>query len=621
MLQNIRDNSQGWIAKTIIGIIVILLALTGVEAIFSTSGRSTEVVQVNGEAISQNELNQAVSMQRDQLLQQLGAQFDASLLNEQMLRASALENLINRRLLLQAAHDNGFAFSQTALDQVLLQTPDFQVNGTFNADRFDQILRQMGYSRLQFRELLQQEMLIGQLQSGIAGSAFVTDQQIDAFARLERQSRDFRVAVVSAEPSAIDVSDEELEAFYAANEQRFRSPEQVVIEYLTLEKESFFDSIEVADEDVQALYEKQVSALSEQRRAAHILIEVNEQTADADARAQIEAIRTQLDSGESFEKLAREKSQDPGSAKDGGDLGFAGTGVYDLAFERALFALSEGELSPPVRSEFGWHLIKLLDVQPAEAPSLEAMRPELERQIKQEQVEQQFVQARRQLETVAYESSDLQQPAQELGLEVKTSAPFGREGGAGIAANKQVIQAAFSEPVLIEAANSTPIELDPETVAVVRVKEHLKPQPRPLEQVRDEIVQQLKQEKAAELAKEEGEAVLAALRGGEAGSSAATLQWRTIEAADRGFDDVAPQVLQRVFRMPRPEGERASFAGLSLPSGDYALIQLDGVNEPDEPLSDELKQDYRRFLASRVGQQDFSALMSELRATADIKRK
>ncbi|HCL77460.1 MAG TPA: peptidylprolyl isomerase, partial [Pseudomonas sp.] len=602
MLQNIRDNSQGWIAKTIIGIIVALLALTGFEAIFNSSGNARNAAEVNGEEISLDELNQAVNMQRRQLMQQLGSDFDASLFDDRLMRDSALGALIDRTLLLQGARDADFAFSQAALDQLILQTPEFAVDGVFNAARFDQVIQQMGYTRLQFRQLLEQEMLIGQLRAGISGSGFVTDQQIERFAQLERQTRDFASITVAADSSAVQVSDEEARQYYEANTERFRSPEQVVLEYVELNKEAYFDEVDASEEELQALYRQQIGNLAEQRRAAHILIEVDG-TSDAEAKAQLEEIAAQLAAGGDFATLAKEHSDDPGSANEGGDLGYAGPGVYDPAFEDALYALKEGQVSAPVRSEFGWHLIKLLGVQSPEVPSFESMKPELERELKTQQVEQRFVEVTKQLEDLAFESSDLGQPAQELGLTVKTTEPFGREGGEGIAANRQVIQAAFSDEVLMDRANSSVIELDPDTVVAVRIKQHLEPEVQAFETVRDGIFEQLQHSKAAEQARSEGEKLLATLReGGEVEG-----QWQSVEAATRGQDGVAPAVLQTVFRMPKPEGENSTFSGVTLASGDYVVIRLNGVSEPDGELSAEEKQNYRRFLASRSGQQDFAA--------------
>ncbi|MCQ4261487.1 peptidylprolyl isomerase [Stutzerimonas stutzeri] len=617
MLQNIRDNSQGWIAKTIIGIIVVLLALTGFDAIFNAASNSQNAAKVNGEEISRYDLDQAMNMQRRQLAQQLGQDFDASLLDDRLLRDSALGSLIDRMLLLQGAKDADFAFSREALDQLILQTPEFQVEGAFSAARFDQVIQQMGYSRLQFRQLLEQEMLIGQLRAGISGTGFVTDQQVDNFARLEMQTRDFETLTIPAQYESIEVSDEQIEEYYEANADRFRTPEQVIVEYVELKKESFFDQVEASDEELQNLYQQQIANLDEQRRAAHILIETSGELSDDEAKAKIDEIAVRLKGGEDFAAVAKEVSQDPGSANEGGDLGFAGTGVYDPAFEEALYALNEGDISSPVKSEFGWHIIKLLGVQSPEVPSFESMKPELVRELKAQQVEQRFVETSKQLEDAAFEASDLAQPAQELGLMVQTTEAFGREGGDGITANRQVIQAAFSDEVLVDGANSSVIELDPETSIALRVKEHLKPAAIPLADVRDNIVQQLQRSLAAETARTQGEQRLADLRDGKQSDG----QWQPVEAASRSQEGVAPALLQAVFRMPRPEQQdKPNYTGVALSNGDYVVVRLNGVNEPETALTDEEKLNYRRFLASRIGQQDFAAYRQKQQAEADIER-
>jgi len=622
MLQNIRDNSQGWIAKTIIGVIVALMALTGFDAIFKATTHSNDAAKVNGENISQSELSQAVDMQRRQLMQQLGKDFDASLLDEKMLRDSALKGLIDRKLLLQGAHDAKFAFSEAALDQVILQTPEFQVEGKFSPERFDQVIRQLGYSRLQFRQMLAQEMLIGQLRAGLAGSGFVTDAQVLAFARLEKQTRDFATLTRKADPSAVKLTDEEVKAYYDKHAKEFMSPDQVVIDYLELKKAAFFDQVSVKDEDLQAAYQKEIANLSEQRRAAHILIEVNDKVTEAQAKAKIEEIQARLAKGESFEALAKEFSQDPGSANNGGDLGYAGPGVYDPAFEKALYALNKDQVSAPVRTDFGLHLIKLLGVEAPEVPTFASLKDKLTRELKAQQVEQRFVEATKQLEDASFEASDLAQPAQDLKLTVHTSAPCGREGGDGIAANRAVVTAAFSPEVLDEGANSTAIELDPETVVVLRAKEHRKPEQLPLESVEVAIRTQLAKEHASEAAKTRADELIASLREGKTPPAKAVdgQNWKVVEAATRSQEGIEPTVLQALFRMPKPESkDKPTFTSVTLPDGNLVLVQLRGVNEAAAPTDAE-KAEYRRYLASRVGQQDFAAYRKQLESEADIKR-
>ncbi|WP_073526719.1 SurA N-terminal domain-containing protein [Pseudomonas fluorescens] len=623
MLQNIRDNSQGWIAKTIIGIIVALMAFTGIEAIFQASGNNTQdVAKVNGEEITQTELSQAVDMQRRQLMQQLGKDFDASLLDEKLLRDAALKGLIDRKLLLQGAADSKFGFSEAALDQVILQTPEFQVDGKFNAERFDQVIRQLGYSRMQFRQMLTQEMLIGQVRAGIAGSGFVTDAEVLAFARLEKQTRDFATVNIKADPAAVKLTDDEVKAYYDQHAKEFMTPDQVVIDYLELKKSSFFDQVSVKDDELQAAYEKETANLAEQRRAAHILIEVNDKVTEAQAKAKIEDIQARLAKGEKFEALAKEFSQDPGSANNGGDLGFAGPGVYDPDFETALYGLKQDQVSTPVRTAFGWHLIKLLGVEAPEVPSFASLKDKLTRELKAQQVEQRFVEATKQLEDAAFEASDLAQPASDLKLTVHTSAPFGREGGEGVAANRAVVTAAFSPEVLDEGANSSAIELDPETIIVLRAKEHLKPAQLPLESVAAAIRTQMTKERASAAAKAHADELIASLRDGKTALDQPVdgQAWKVTEAATRGQDSIDPAVLQALFRMPKPAAkDKPTFTTVTLRDGSLVIVRLNGVNEAAAP-TDEEKAQYRRFLASRIGQQDFAAYRKQLETQADIKK-
>lgn len=614
MLQNIRDNSRGWIAKTIIGLIVMLMAFTGFEAIVTGTSNRNNAAKVNGDTITLNELGQAVEMQRRQLLQQLGRDFDASLLDEKLLREASLKGLIDRKLLLQGARDAGFAFSQPALDQVILKTPEFQTEGRFDPARFDQVIRQMGYTRLQFRQMLEEEMLIGQLRAGLGASSFVTEDQARAFASLERQTRDFASLVIKADSAATKVSDEDVKSYYDEHAAEFMSPEQVVLEYVQLDKDSLFDSVDVTDEELQPLYQSEIANLSEQRQAAHILIEGD----DDAAKKKIEEIKARIDAGEDFAALAKEFSQDPGSAANGGDLGYAGQGVYDPAFEEALYALKPDQVSQPVHTAFGWHLIKLLGVQGAEVPSFDSLKEKLARDYKAQQVEQRFVELSKQLEDAAFEASDLAQPAQELGLKVQVTEPFGREGGAsGITANRQVLQAAFSPEVLEDGNNSSTIELDPSTVVVIRAKQHLKPEQLPLEQVAESIRGHLQQERASAAAKAEGERLLATAKAGENPRK----DWSVQEAVTRSQEGVEPKVLQALFRMPKPESKDApSFAGVVLNNGDYVVLRLDGVSVPEAALSEQELGMYRNFLASREGQQDFAAYRKQLEAKADIDR-
>ena len=615
MLQNIRDNSQGWIAKTIIGVIVVLMALTGFDAIIQSTSNSRNAASVNDQDITVDSLNSAMEMQRRLLAQQFGKDFDISLLDDNLLRKSALDNLIGRTLLIQGTQEAGMGISDAALDQVILKEPAFQINGKFEPARFDQVLRQQGMTRIQFRERLREDLMVSQLQATLAGSNFVTEPELQDFVRLDRQTRDFATHTIAADPKAVEVTDDEVKAYYDEHADQFMSTEKVVVEYVELKKDRFFAEAQASDAELQELYQKEIVNLAEQRHAAHILVEVNDQQNEEQAKAKLEEAAERIKKGEDFAAVAKEVSQDPGSASNGGDLGFAGPGVYDPEFEKSLYELKKGEVSAPVRSVFGWHLIKLLDVQAPEIPSFASLKEKLERDIKTQQVEQRFVDAAKKLEEASFEASDLSQPAQELGLQVQTSGAFGREGGEGIAANRQVVQAAFSPEVLEDGANSGAIELDPDTTLVLRLKEHKKSALMPLEEVSAGIHENLARKKAGEAAKAEGEAMVADL------DKAAVKDWKVVQAATRNQEGVEPEVLQALFRMAKPgEDGKPIYSGVSLGNGDYVVVRLDGIGQTKSELSEEEKASYSRFLSSRGGQQDFAAYRQQLQEKADIER-
>lgn len=621
MLQNIRDNSTGWISKSIIGLIVVLFAFTGFDAILGSTSNSNNAAKVNGEEITLDALAEAKNLQRRQLLQQFGKDFDASLIDDALLSEAALKGLISRKLLVQAADQSGFAFSSALIDQFILLAPEFQVDGKFNADRFDQVIRQMGYTRLQFRQMIEQEMRTGQLRAGIAATAFVTEQEAQAFADLERQTRDFAMLTIKPELDKVAVTEDEVKAYYDENSSEFLTQEQVVVEYVELEKSAFFDQVVVDDAALQELYQAEIANLVEQRHAAHILFEVTADVTDEQAKAAAQSAIERINAGEEFAAVAKEVSDDIGSAEQGGDLGFAAQGVYDPAFEDALYALENGQISAPVRTDYGWHVIKLLGVQAADVPSFSSLKDKLSQDLKSQQVEQRFVEAVRELESAAYESADLQQPASELGLEIKVSEPFGREGLDGLFANRQVLQAAFSTEVLEEGANSTAIELDPETTVVLRVKEHKRPEQIAFAEVSTQIREQLLVKRAIEQAQSQGQALLSSLQEGKTSTAQAQQDaWQVVEAATRDQESVDPEVLQALFKMPKPEANAAEFAGLNLSNGDYVIIRLTGVNAAADSLTaSELKQ-YREILASRAGQVDFSAFVQQLELDAKIQR-
>ncbi|WP_425220565.1 SurA N-terminal domain-containing protein [Pseudomonas sp.] len=627
MLQTMRDNAQSWVAKVIVGVIVLIFALTGWESISRFTSDAETAAEVNGQAISKLELEQAVALQKRQLIQQLqqmGNQFDPSMIDDAFLRTSVLDGLIERAVLLQGAEEAGFQISDQMIDQLILSTPDFQVDGKFDANRFDVVIRNMGMpSRMAFRDLVRQQLMITQYRNGYEATAFATPQERQQLVALENQTRDFAVIDIPVGDVNAEVSDEEIEAFYNENASQFMTPEQVVLETLTLKRASFFDQAQVDEQAVEEMYQREIGNLAEQRRASHILVEVADD--DAAAREKIESAAARIAAGEDFATVAADVSDDTGSSRDGGDLGYIVKGSFDEAFDEALFALQPGEVSAPVRSSYGYHLIKLTDLKAPEVPTLESMREELVQELKVEQVERSFVEASQELANLAHEAPDLAEPAAALGLTVETLGPVERLGGDGLAANPKVMNAAFSDDVLKNGFNSELIELDADTVAVVRVKEHLEPAQRPLADVSAEIREQLAYNKAEQAAAERAEALAEELReqasDADAVAERLAAQWQVHEAASRAESDIEPALLRQVFALPKPSAEQPVYASLKKPAGGYWLVSLRGVATAEDVQSAAGSPDqYALFVAGQSGEQDFAAAQQQLRTEADIER-
>lgn len=614
MLQDIRDRSTSWISKTIIGLIIVLLSFTGFEAIMSSTSNAENAARVNGQEITRRELDDAKNMQMRRLVQQLGQDFQ---LDEKMVADMALGSLISRVLLLQDAREAGFVAPQESIDAFLVSAPEFQIDGRFSPERYDQVIGQMGYGRLQFRRMLEEDILLEQLQSGISGSAIVSPQEIMLLLQLERQTRDFSYLEIKPDLNAIEVSAAEIEEFYQANQTSFMTTEQVVAEYVKLSKQSLLEEISISEEELQAAYQDSIANLVEQRRAAHILLEVNGDAQEQQVQQQALELIDRLHGGEKFADLAKQFSVDIGSANNGGDLGFAGLGDFEPEFEQVLYALDKGQVSAPVRTAYGWHIIKLLDVQQAQVLSYADMKQSLQRDLREARAERQFVQLVQDLEGYAYESADLEQPAHELGLQVERSQPFSRAGGEGVFANARVLEAAFSQEVLEDGNNSLPIELDAETVMVVRVAEHILPEQIPLDEVRETIEGILLADKARKLAEEQGSALLAELRAGDVSPDDS---WHRLEAVARDQDSLAPELLVQLFKTPRPQAGEQQFSGVVLRDGSYAVLAVSGVNTPEIEVSDAEMAAYIDIMSEESGRQEFASYTSYLEQKAKIER-
>ena len=616
MLQDIRDNAQGTIAKVIIGLLIISLSIWGMDAIVGGFSGEPEVATVNGDSITEREFLRTVQLETQQRLMQMDSP-DPSMLDEDQIRRDVLESLIQERVLTLDAQAQGLELSDADIDALITQMPQFQVDGQFNRDRFVATVRNVGMGVGEFRENMRKNYVVNQIRASIAQTGIVASENAAQLLRIQNQTRDFRVLTVSADSLSeqIKVTEEEIQSFYDDNADQFREPEQVHVAYITLSLGALADAIEISEEDLRAFYEERAEEYArEERRAAHILIEDG-----SDAEATIASIQERLEAGESFADLAEEFSADTVSARDGGDLGYAGRGVYDEAFENALFALEEGEVSGPVETSFGIHLIRLEGVRRSDVPSFESLRDELRDELARTRASERFAEVRAQLADAAYAADDLAGPAAELGLEVREVDGVTREGGAAPFDHAGLVRQLFSDDVLQGGFNTELIDVGDNASVVARVREYLEPRQRELADVRDDIAAMLEARKTRQALEARVDELMAALEAGEDPESLNAGDWQRFENQGRDGANLSRFVVQRAFAMPRPEEGNPSMAK-AVGQREAAIILVDAVNEGAVDTDGAEYQQLRQFLAQLEGQREYMAYQQYLRNTAEVDR-
>jgi len=637
MLSEIRERATGWIAYIIVGIIIIPFAFWGVNEYFA-GGEEVVVATVGDAEIEQVGYRRALENRRAQMRRVLGDNFSPEIANSPEFKRGVLNDLISRTLLDQHAEEQGYRVGDELLARQIRINPRFQVDGEFSPDAYRGAVAQMGLTQTGFEARLRRQLVLQQLRDGIQQTAFTTPDQRDGLLRLSLQERRFDHAVLQADRFVddVEVTDDEVRDEYEANPDRYRTAERLKVEYVELSVDELAASINVSDEELRQAYEQNESRFTSEavRHASHILIETGSDPNEDERRGALDEankLMERLRSGADFAGLAKQHSDDPGSAAQGGDLGRIEKGAMVAPFEEALFELTEeGALAGPVRTRFGYHIIKLTGYQPAEVEPFAEVRDELLIEERRRQAEALFLDRAEAFRNIAYEHPQSLEPvADQLELTIQQSGWFTRESGSGIAADPDVREAAFSEDVFQERLNSEAIELDINTLVVVRRLDHQPANVKPLDQVRDGISNRLRRQKARERAAEIGPRIVEQLESGKGWQAVVaehelapeTVRWSRNRA--RGQNAPAAEVIDAVFRLPKPAGEEAAVpGGLALPGGDYALFRLVEVIEVEvDQAPEDLKQRVSRSLQGRRGQDMVEQYIAELREKAEVTIK
>ncbi|HBW82896.1 MAG TPA: hypothetical protein DEF79_02525 [Gammaproteobacteria bacterium] len=616
MLQDIRENSQGVIAKVIIGFIVAIFALTGVEWLVGGFVASPPVAEVNGEEITEAQLQ----INTQNLLASLGgADFD-----QQFLEQIALNQLIEETVIKQSVDRADMIVSSNRVDRAILENPNFQINGVFDGDLAIRTMASQGYSVELYREALSQSILLGQMANAYSASNFVTDAELESIAALMKQTRDFRFVsiILGTRTLGTPILQEEIQDYYDANAVEFTKEESVDLSYVVLDRNVISEEIAVAESEITAQYEAQRLEFegTSEKRASHILFELSSELSEEGAIELANEARERLLDGEDFAALALELSSDTVSAEEGGDIGYTNGTAFPEPLEVSLKALAIDEISEPVVSEFGVHLVKLTEDAENIYQSYEEARGRIESDLKSAEVDLLFAERIEDLSNLAFETGDLLTISEQLGLEIQSVSSVSRAGSSGIFTNPDVLSAAFSEAVF-EGNNSDVIEAGENQAIVLRLEQLNASALMPLEEVVSEISVLLRTEKEKEAVAILGEQLLVGLENSEDIDGLLQenkLEWIDAEGVDRNSFTVNREIVAHVFSMPSPESS-PRISSVRLSNGTYVLIELNQINEGE--LSSISEPDRERLISSLesdLGVSDYQSFLGSLRGGSDI---
>ena len=628
MLQNIRDKATGWIAYLIVGFITIPFLFWGIQSYLGVGGK-VNVATVNGSEIPVQQFQRALQQQQRQMREMFGGKVPPELTEGMAMKQSVLANMIQHAVLRQVTKENGWRVSDLAVVEAIRSTPQFQVNGQFSKQRYEQLLQTQRLSKPAYEAIVRENLQQGQLREVVdsTGSLPIADQR--KFLQLQGQKRaiDYLVLDRHRFDNEVTVDDAQIEEYYKKHSNRFLTPEQVQLEYLILDRNELAKAVTVDDAEVKATYDRdrQLYRTPEMRQASHILIKLAETASEEEKKAaaqKAQAAHKEASSGADFAELAKKYSDDILTRDKGGNLGKLSRGDMPREFEDVLFSLKEGEISEPVKTAKGYEIIRLDKIEGGEQKPFDAVREQIANDLRMETVDRQFADLSDRLVTLTYENPEsLAVAADDLGLEIKETDWFTRKGGKGIAGNPKVLAAAFSSEVLQDQQNSDLIELDDGSVAVVRIKEHKAAAPRPLEQVKAEIDKILRNEKLAARAREMGESTLKKLENGVPLATLAQELGVPVKTAEvtRKSAGVAPELLRAAFTMPAVDGDKPSFRGVPMRDGNYALVVLKKVTVPEIP-DDKLKNnpELERLLAE-YNDRYYQSLYKAIESRQDIE--
>ncbi|OQK17311.1 peptidylprolyl isomerase [Methyloprofundus sedimenti] len=614
MLTKIREKTQGTFAWIILILICVPFALWGLQN-YTDGAKESAVVIVGDKEFVQRDVNQAYA--------QFKQQYADVQIPEEILKTQAIEKLIRDELLLQHVTEENLTVTNETVRKFIASLQYFQRDGKFDKKQYESMLVAQGMSSAQFVSRIRKALLMEQYQKAIIDTSFVSEQGIERFFKIQNQTRDIEYLAVKLKPVTTVPTAEEIKAYYLQQTNAFQTAEQASVEYIELSLTKLMDEINPTEKQIQAYYadNKTLYSAKERRKISHILFAKSNDTTEEQALAKAQAAKLRL-AKESFADLAAELSDDTVTATKGGDLGLFEIGVMEPDFEKAATELKLGEVSEPVKSEFGYHLITVTELVPAETKTLAEVKADVTEAVKRTEAENAFYELGEVLTETSFENSDnLQVVADGLGLEIKHTELFSRDIGEGIASEQAIRNIAFSEAVL-QGNNSEPVELGEDRLLVLRLKEHQPAETKPLNEVKDIIVAAIQAEKAKQQAKQQAESIQQQLLSGgsiDEAAKALNLSVEKIAGLTRDSKEISGQLNQAIFRAAKPLAGQSTVIVVGTPEGDQIVVNLLSVTDGVKTAADAEKAKLAAAnIARALGQSDYAAVVDGIRASTKV---
>jgi peptidyl-prolyl cis-trans isomerase D len=628
MLQAMRNKMHGWPAVVLLGVATFAMTFFGIEG-YIMSRADTYVAKVGKHEISQQDFQNRMNQLRQQLSAEQGDSFDPDAFEKPEMKLKVLDGMIDQQLLLKANQDWGVRVPDQAVRDYIAAIPAFQINGRFDPTTYRTLLAEQRKTPDMFQDDVRASLATQALPNAIDASTIITDAEIDHFLDLRMQRRDISYALLPRpQPGDGKVTDAEIAAYYKQHLADYMDPEQVSLQYIEVNGADLKPDAAPSDADLMKRYEseKQRFVQPEQREVSHILVNVPANATPAQQKAALakaDKIAAEA-TPENFAKLAAQDSDDLGSKRQGGDLGWLQKGVTNAAFDTAMFALKKGEISKPVLTPDGYDILWLRDIRSGEAKSFAEVRDQLVAEATAGDKDRKYNEVAGKLSDNTYQNpSSLEPAAQALSLPIKTTALFPRSGGEGITANPKVVKAAFSSDVLTQGNNSSLIELGNDDAVVIRVAKHVPAAVKPLAQVHDEIGKTILDQRIAAAAKQQADDLLARLRKGDALAAVAASVNASVKSATgvvRVQPDVPAALRDAAFLLPHPVDGKPQYAVVDMHDGSYALLAVDKVQGADlSKVTPEQRDMLRQQMTQAYGAVATQELIKSLRNSTEIK--